>query len=79
MVARQWWNTSLIPVLGRQKQSGLCEFKVSLVYGESCRTGSKVTKKFCLEKHTNKKIVKEIQLVNTEIEDLLSERSSKDT
>jgi hypothetical protein len=27
-----WWHRSLIPALGRQRQSDLCEFKASLVY-----------------------------------------------
>ena len=40
----------LIPALGRQRQVGICEFKVSLVYRVSSRTGSKATEKPCLEK-----------------------------
>ena len=35
----------LIPALGVQRQAELCEFKVSLVYRGSSRTGSKATQK----------------------------------
>ena len=34
---------NLIPTLGRQKQAGLNEFKVSLVYRASSKTGSVAT------------------------------------
>ena len=30
--ARQWWHTPLVPALGRQMQTDLCEFEASLVY-----------------------------------------------
>ena len=40
----------LIPILGRQKQADLCEFKVSLVYRVSSRTARATQKKPCLEK-----------------------------
>ena len=39
----------LIPALGRQRQADVCEFKASLVYRVSFRTGSKATEKTCLE------------------------------
>ena len=29
--ARQWWHTTLIPALGRQRPVDLCKFKASLV------------------------------------------------
>ena len=37
----QWWLTSLIPALGRQREADLCEFEASLVYRISSRTASK--------------------------------------
>ncbi|CAO2577223.1 hypothetical protein LEMLEM_LOCUS19 [Lemmus lemmus] len=40
----------LIPALGRQRQADLCEFKASLVYRASSRTGTKATEKPCLKK-----------------------------
>lgn len=40
----------LIPTLGRQKQAELWEFKVSLVYEASSKTGSKAAEKPSLEK-----------------------------
>ena len=33
-----WWGTSLIQVLGRQRQMELCEFEASLFYKVSSRT-----------------------------------------
>ena len=48
LLAGRRWHTPLIPVLGRQRQMDLCEFKVSLVTRASSRTGSKVTEKPCL-------------------------------
>ena len=45
----QWWHTPLIPALGRQRQLDLCEFKASLVFRASSRTGSKATEKTCLK------------------------------
>ena len=38
------------PSTGRQRQVDLCEFKASLVYRASSRTGSKATEKHCLKK-----------------------------
>ena len=40
----------LTPALGRQRQVDLCEFKASLVYRASSRTGSIATGKPCFEK-----------------------------
>jgi hypothetical protein len=37
-IARQWWHKPLIPVLGRQTQTNLCEFKASQVYRVTSRT-----------------------------------------
>jgi len=37
--ARWWWCKLLIPALRRQRQVDLCEFKASLVYRVSSRTG----------------------------------------
>ena len=41
---------TLIPALGRQMQAYICEFKASLVYKMSSKTGSKATQKSCLKK-----------------------------
>jgi hypothetical protein len=38
-LAGQWWSKPLIPAPGRQRQVDLCEFKASLVYRVSPRTG----------------------------------------
>ena len=38
----------LTPALRRQRQADLCEFKTSLVYKVSFRTGPKTTEKPCL-------------------------------
>ena len=35
----------LIPALGMQKQTDLCEFAVSLVYSTGARAGSKVSQR----------------------------------
>ena len=48
-------RTPLIPALGRQKQVDFCKFESSLVYRASSRTGSKATKKPCLEQTKKKK------------------------
>ena len=40
-----WWHTSLIPALGRQRQTDLCEFKTSLVYRASMRTARAFTQR----------------------------------
>ena len=47
----------LIPILGRQKQVDLWEFKASLVWSTraSSKTGFKVTEKPCLKKPKNQK------------------------
>ena len=45
---------SFNPSTQRQRQADLYEFKPSLVYRVSSRTGSKATEKSCLEKQTNK-------------------------
>ena len=49
-----WWRTPLIPALRRQRQVGFCEFKASLVYRVSCRTGSKATEKPVSKKKKSK-------------------------
>ena len=43
-----------IPALGRQRQVDLSEFKTSLVYTESSRTGSKTTQTYPALKNKNK-------------------------
>ena len=63
--AGQWWCTSLIPALGRQRQEKLCEFKTSLVYKVSFRTGSKATEKPCLEKPNQIKTTTTTTTTNT--------------
>ena len=50
----QWWYVPLIPALLRQRQMDLCEFKASLVYRVSSRTGSIATEKPCLRKRQKK-------------------------
>ena len=45
----------LIPTLRRQRHVDLCEFKASLVYRASSRTGSKATEKPCFEKPKGRK------------------------
>ena len=40
-----WWRTLLIPALRRQRQVDLYEFKASLVYRASSRTGPKGTQR----------------------------------
>ena len=40
----------LIPALGRKRQADLCEFKTSLLYRVSSRTGFEATEKPCLQK-----------------------------
>ena len=54
METRQWWHTPLIPALGKERQTDFCEFKASLVYRASSRTGSKATEKPCLQKQKEK-------------------------
>ena len=39
IIPRVWWHTYLIPALRRQRQVDFCEFKTSLVYTLSSRTG----------------------------------------
>lgn len=46
----QWWCMPLLPVLGRQNQMGLCEFKASLLYRSSPGQPGLVTmRKPCLK------------------------------
>ena len=45
----------LIPALGRQRQAELCEFKASLVYRASSRTGSKATQRNPISKNPKEK------------------------
>ena len=45
------WRT---PLIAAQRQADFCEFKASLVYRVSFRTGSKATEKPCLEKQKQK-------------------------
>lgn len=39
VLAGYWWCTPLIPTLERQSQANLCEFKSSMVYKASSKTG----------------------------------------
>jgi hypothetical protein len=55
-LARQWWRTLLILALGRQRQVGLFEFKASMAYRTSSRTGRKPFGK-AKKKETNKNIL----------------------
>ena len=50
---RQWCYTPLIPALRRQKQAD-CEFKASLVFRASSRTGSKSTQRTPVSKKKKK-------------------------
>ena len=47
-------GTPLIPALGRQRQADLYEFKASLIYRVSSRTGSKGAEKPVLKKTRTK-------------------------
>jgi hypothetical protein len=51
-----WLSMPLIPVLGKQRQENLCEFKASLVYIESSRT-TRATWKDCASNTHTKKIM----------------------
>ena len=37
-----WWLKSLIPALGRQRQTDLCEFEASLVYRMNSETAKAI-------------------------------------
>ena len=50
-----WWLTPLIPALRRQRQADLCEFKASLVYRASSRTGSKAIQRNPVSKNKKQK------------------------
>ena len=52
--AWQRWCTPLVPVLRRQRQAGLCEFKACLIYKASSRTAW-VRQRTLLKTQTNKK------------------------
>lgn len=49
--AKQWWRTSLIPVLGRLRQ-WVSEFKAGLAYRTSSRT-TKATQTFSKKRENN--------------------------
>jgi hypothetical protein len=42
LIARQWWHTTLIPTLGRQRQVDLCVFEANMVYRLSSRSAKQV-------------------------------------
>ena len=48
-----WWYIALIPILGRQRQAGRSEYKVSLVYKMSSRTVKAITQRNPVSKNTH--------------------------
>jgi hypothetical protein len=54
LYARKWYCKPLIPALGRQRKTDLCEFEASLAYNEF-QDSQRYTEKPCLEKQNKSK------------------------
>ena len=61
---RQYWHTSLMPALGKQKQVDLCESETSLAYRATSRTARVTQKNPVSNKTNNKKMVPKDEVTN---------------
>ena len=58
--ARQWWCTSLMPALGKQRQADLCELKASPVTGQPRLHKEILSQKAFIEKERELLKIKEV-------------------